>query len=114
MQETKRHFIVGTPEGILRRFERELLAQDWHQVHAGLEVRLCPAAGGVRLFLLRRSAQRKEKAQTMHDHFEKRIEEGREKIAAGCWKRKQWPVVVAQRVGRLLGRNSRAAGAFQV
>jgi hypothetical protein len=50
----------------------------------------------------------------MHDRFEKRIEEGLEKIADSCWKRKRWPVVIGQRVGRLLGRNSRAAGAFQV
>src|SRR5437016_1470719 len=43
-----------------------------------------------------------------------RIEEGLEKIAVSCRKRKQEPVVVAQRVGRLLGQNSRAAGAFHV
>ncbi len=114
LQEAGRRYIVGTPKGMLRRFERELLAQDWHQVHVGLEVRFCPAPGGEERFLLCRSAQRKEKEQAMHDRFEKRIEEGLEKIAASCRKRKPWPVVVAQRVGRLLGRNSRAAGAFQV
>ena len=114
LKEAGRRYIVGTPKGMLRRFERELLAQDWHQVHAGLEVRFCPAPGGEELFLLCRSAQRKEKEQAMHDRFEKRIEEGLEKIVASCRKRKQWPVVVAQRVGRLLGRNSRAAGAFAV
>jgi len=109
-----RRYIVGTPKGMLRRFERELLAQDWHQVHTGLELRFCPAPGGEELFLLCRSAQRKEKEQAMHDRFEKRIEEGLEKIAASCRKRKQRPIVIAQRVGQLLGRNSRAAGAFQV
>ena len=114
LKEAGRRYIVGTPKGMLRRFERELLAQDWHQVHAGLEVRFCPAPGGEELFLLCRSAQRKEKEQAMHDRFEKRIEEGLEKIVASCRKRKQWPVVVAQRVGRLLGQNSRAAGAFAV
>ena len=43
LKEAGRRYIVGTPKGMLRRFERELLAQDWHQVHAGLEVRFCPA-----------------------------------------------------------------------
>ena len=114
LKEAGRRYIVGTPKGMLRRFERELLAQDWHQVHTGLEVRFCPAPGGEELFVLCRSAQRKEKEQAMHDRFEKRIEEGLEKIAVSCRKRKQEPVVVAQRVGRLLGQNSRAAGAFQV
>ena len=112
LKEAGRRYIVGTPKGMLRRFEHELLAQDWHQVHTGLEVRFCPAPGGEELFVLCRSAQRKEKEQAIHDRFEKRIEEGLEKIAVSC--RKQEPVVVAQRVGRLLGQNSRAAGAFQV
>jgi transposase len=114
LKEAGRRYIVGTPKGMLRRFERELLAQDWHPVHTGLEVRFCPAPGGEELFVLCRSAQRKEKEQAMHERFEKRIEEGLEKIAVSCRKRKQEPVVVAQRVGRLLGQNSRAAGAFQV
>jgi len=114
LKEAGRRYIVGTPKGLLKRFERELLAQDWHQVHTGLEVRFCPAPGGEELFVLCRSAQRKEKEQAMHERFEKRIEEGLEKIAVSCRKRKQEPVVVAQRVGRLLGQNSRAAGAFQV
>ncbi len=77
-------------------------------------MRFCPAPGGEEIFLLCRSAQRKQKEQAMHERFEKRIEEGLEKIAASCRKRKQVPVVVAQRLGRLLGRNSRAAGAFGV
>ena len=114
LKEAGRRYIVGTPKGMLKRFERELLAQDWHQVHTGLEVRFCPAPGGEELFVLCRSAQRKEKERAMHERFEKRIEEGLEKIAVSCRKRKQEPVVVAQRVGRLLGQNSRAAGAFQV
>jgi hypothetical protein len=50
----------------------------------------------------------------MHEQFEKRIEEGLEKIVASCRKRKQLPAAVGQRVGRLLGQNSRAAGAFAV
>ena len=114
LQEAERRYIVGTPKSMLRRFERELLAKDWHQVHKGLEVRFCPTPGGQEIFLLCRSAQRREKERAIHERFEKRIEEGLEKIAAGCQKRKQAPIVVAQRVGRLLGRNSRAAGAFEV
>jgi len=49
-------------------------------------VRFCPAPGGGEVFLLCRSAQRKEKEQAMHERFEKRIEEGLEKIAASCRK----------------------------
>jgi len=114
LKEAGRRYIVGTPKGMLKRFAGELRATDWQQVREGLEVRFCPAPGGEEVFLLCRSAQRKEKEQAMHKRFERRIEEGLEKIAASCRKRKHAPVVVAQRVGRLLGQNSRAAGAFEV
>jgi transposase len=114
LQEAGRRYIVGTPKSMLRRFERELLAKGWQQVHEGLEVRFCSAPGGKEIFLLCRSAQRREKEHAIHERFERRIEEGLEKIAASCQKRKQVPIVVAQRVGRLLGRNSRAAGAFEI
>jgi len=50
----------------------------------------------------------------MHARFEKRIEEGLRKIETACAKRKQNPLLIAQRVGRLLGNNTRAAGLFQV
>jgi transposase len=114
VKEAKRRYIVGTPKGMRKRFEGELRAKDWNQVREGLQVRLCPAPGGEEVFLLCRSAQRKEKEQAMHERFEKRIEEGLEKIVASCAKRKQLPAAVGQRVGRLLGKNSRAAGAFEV
>jgi transposase len=114
LKEAKRRYIVGTPKGVLKRFERELRAKDWQQVREGLQVRFCPAPGGEEVFLLCRSAQRKQKEQAMHERFEKRIEEGLEKIVASCQKRKHLPAAVGQRVGRLLGQNSRAAGAFEV
>jgi hypothetical protein len=41
-----RRYIAGTPQGRLKRFERELLAADWRQVHGGLEVRRCAAPDG--------------------------------------------------------------------
>jgi hypothetical protein len=50
----------------------------------------------------------------MHDRFERRITEGLEALAASCQKRVQSPIAMAQRVGRLLGSNSRAAKLFQV
>lgn len=114
LREGGRRYILGTAKSSLRRFERELLAADWKQVHAGLEVRLVPAPGGQEVFILCRSAERQAKEQAMHERFEKRIEEGLNKIAASCQKRKQKPLAIATRVGRLLGRNTRAAGLFEV
>jgi hypothetical protein len=114
LKQEGRRYIVGTPKGMLKRFERELLAEDWRQVHEGLEVRLCPTPDGNEVFILCRSAQRSAKERAMHDRFEKRIEEALKKISESCRKRRQKPIAIAQRVGRLLGRNTRAAGLFEV
>jgi len=107
-----RRYLVGTPKGMLKRFERELLQEDWSSIREGLEVKLCPSPDGEETFILCRSADRREKEKAMHARFEQRIEEGLKQIAASCAKRKYKVVTVAKRVGKLLGRNSRAAGLF--
>jgi transposase len=113
LREGGRRYIVGTPKGMLRQFERDLLSHDWKSLREGLEVKLCPSPEGDEVFLLCRSADRAAKEQAMHDRFERRIEEGLLKLQAACIRQKQNPVVIAQRLGRLLGRNSRGAGLFQ-
>jgi len=50
----------------------------------------------------------------MHDPFQKRIEEGLQRIEAACQRQRLKAVTVAQGIGRLLGENTRAAGLFQV
>ncbi len=106
---------MGTPKCQLKRFERQLLSQDWRAIREGLEVKLCPCPeGSEETFILCRSRDRREKEQAMHARFEKRIEEGLVKIAAGCVKRRQQAAVIERRVGRLLGQNTRAAGLFDV
>jgi len=114
LREGGRRYIVGTAKNALRKFERELLAEDWRLVHEGLEVRIAPAPGGKEVLILCRSADRRAKEQAMHERFEKRIEEGLAKIQASCQKKKQKPVTIATRVGRLLGNNTRAAALFDV
>ena len=114
LREGGRRYIVGTAKNSLRKFERELLAEDWQLVHEGLEVRITPAPGGKEVFILCRSAERRVKEQAMHERFERRIEEGLGKIQTSCQKKKQKPVAIATRVGRLLGRNTRAAALFDV
>jgi transposase len=114
LKQGGRRYILGAAKGMLRKFEQQLLASDWRQVHEGLEVKLCPAPDGDEVFILCRSAQRRLKEQAMHDRFEQRIEQKLAAMVINCRKRKQNPLAVAQRVGKVLGRNSRAAGLFQV
>jgi transposase len=114
LREGKRRYIVGTPKSMLKKFEQELLSEDWHEVRVGLEVKLCPTPDGVETFVLCRSRDRREKEKAMHGRFEQRIEEGLERIEAACKRQRLNALTVAQRVGRLLGQNTRAAGLFQV
>lgn len=114
LREGGRRYIIGTAKNSLKKFERELMAEDWKQVHEGLEVRLVPAPGGKEVFILCRSAERQAKEQAMHERFEKRIEDGLRKIAESCRKQRQQPGVIERRVGRLLGQNTRAAALFAV
>ena len=114
LKQGGRRYILGTPKSMLKRFQQDLLSQEWKQVHEGLEVRLCAAPEGEEVFILCRSAERREKEKAIHERFEKRIEEGLTKLQASCEKRKWSPTQVAQRVGRLLGENRRAAKLFEV
>ena len=41
LREGGRRYLVGTPKPMLKKFEQELLKDDWHQVREGLEVKLC-------------------------------------------------------------------------
>lgn len=112
LREGGRRYLVGTPKSQLKRFERALLAQDWETVREGLEVKKCPSPDGRETFILCRSADRREKEKAMHERFTQRIRDGLSKIAAACARKPQNPLTIAQRVGRLMGQNTRAAGLF--
>ena len=110
-----RRYIVGTPKSRLKRFEQQLLSQQWRTIRDGLEVQLCACPdGGEETFVLCRSRDRQRKEQAMHERFERRIEEGLAKIAAACARSRQQAGAIERRVGRLLGQNSRAAGLFDI
>jgi hypothetical protein len=113
-KEGNRRYIMGTHKALLRKYEKQLIASDWDVVHEGLEVKLCPDPdGGTETFILCRSAARRQKEKAMHEKFEKRIEEGLSSLVKLAEKRAMTAVQVSHRVGRLLGQNTRAAGAFK-
>jgi len=114
LKRGKRRYIIGAPKSALKKFEQELLREDWQSIRDGLAVKLCPSSDGEETFILCRSRDRREKEKAMHERFEKRIEEGLKKIEVSCSKKKCEPVKIATRVGKLMGRNTRAAGLFHV
>ncbi len=116
LKQENRRYIIGTPKSLLMRFERELLSGDWEKVNQGLEVKKCASADGTdETFILCRSAARKEKEQAILERFRCRIEKELQKIQTSCQKgRLKNPGVAERRIGRLLQRNSRAAGLFDI
>jgi transposase len=116
MRERGAIYIVGTPKSMLRKFEKELLAKGWEEVHPGIEVKKCASPEGTEeAFVLCRSAGRREKEEAMLNRFVARLEAGltnlKEQAEQGRLRDRQ---KADRRIGRLLERNSRAASLFDV
>jgi transposase len=115
MESENRRYIIGASKGTLKKFERELLEQDWHTIRDGLEVKLCRSPdGGEEIYILCRSEDRREKEKAMHERFEKRIDEALEKVQTSCRNRKWKKEVIDRRIGKIMAKNGRAAGLFDV
>jgi hypothetical protein len=41
LREENRRYIIGTNKALLKKFEQELLKQDWHAIRDGIEVKIC-------------------------------------------------------------------------
>jgi transposase len=111
-----RRYILGMPKCQLKRFEKDLLVGDWQHVHDGLEAKLCASPEGNReVFILCRSAARREKDRSIHARFRDRIEAELRKLQRGCASGRIKSVNTAERrIGRILERNQRAAALFAI
>ena len=108
-------YIVGTPKAVLRRFEQYLTDKDWHEVQAGVEVKLVAGPEGEETFILARSADRREKEKAMHQRFIERMEGALKKMQASAESGRLKDIDVAnRRLGRIQGQYWRASGAFNV
>ena len=114
LQERGSRYIVGTPKGELKRFERRLVEGTWQEIRDGLEVQSVSEGTNSETFLLCRSADRAAKERAMRQRFEQRIEKGLQAIVRSCEQKRCDLGVIERRIGRLLGRNSRAARLFSV
>jgi transposase len=121
-----RRYIVGTPKSMLKKFEHELLREDWTSIRNGLEVKVVPWPGSddsddttdsdtsPETFILCRSRDRSKKEEAITQRFEKKIEESLIRMTARCRKQKRDPMKVEREIGRLFGKNTRAAKLFDV
>lgn len=117
LNRTQRRYVIGTARAELKGWAKELADKsDWRQIREDVEVKLCRGPEGNETFLLCRSASRKEKEKAMHERFSKRIEEGLESLGRRIEKSHQAldRGELERQVGRLLGKNSRAARRYSI
>ena len=110
-------YVVGTPKSMLRKFEAQLLAGGWEQaVESGVEVRTAthPDFAGDS-FILCRSPQRREKEHailaTQADRLDAKLTAIQASVRAG---RLRDRAGAERRIGRWLGKFSRAEDLFRV
>ena len=117
LQNTGRRYLIGANKSELKNFAPQVAsARDWRQVREGVEAKLCAGPDGNETFVLVRSAERREKERAMHARFCERIETALSRLA-GRLERARSPVdrsATERQIGRLLGRNSRAAGRYAI
>jgi len=110
-------YVVGTPKSMLRKFEAQLLAGGWEQAaESGVEVRTAthPDFAGDS-FILCRSLQRREKEHailaTQADRLDAKLAAIQASVRAG---RLRDRATAERRIGRWLGKFSRAEDLFRV
>ena len=130
LRDGGRRYIIGTPKSMLKKFEQDILKDDWHNIRDGLEVKFVtiPAsdsddsqsaasvssAESPERLILCRSRERSKKEEGITQRFEKKIVDGLTRMKARCEKQKRDPMTVEREIGRLLGQNTRAAKLFDV
>jgi hypothetical protein len=110
LREGGRRYIVGTPKSMLKKFEQQLLKEDWHKIRDGLEVKLCTMpqeddldddsteqpvssvpAQAPETFILFRSQDRSKKEEAIAKRVEEKIEARLTSMSARCEKQNRQP-----------------------
>lgn len=104
-------YLVGTPRSFLKKYEQALLDEkDWQKVKEGITAKLItPPEGTDEIFLLCKSEDRAKKEEAIHQRFQKKMEEGLEKLKKEKNERKLF-----ERLGRLKTECSRVARCYQI
>ena len=113
LQKTGRKYVLGASRQEVKRWRQQIADESgWQTVREGVEAKL--AHDGTETFVLCRSAERRQKEKSMHERFGLRIEEGLGRLARRIYKarRKLDRGPLERQIGRLLQRNSRAAGRY--
>jgi len=117
LNETGRRYLIGTPKAELKRWVKQIEdSATWRRIRDDVEVKVCRGPESTETFLLCRSSSRVEKERAMHERFKAHIETALASLERRIEKAKK-PLdrgAIERQIGRLLGRNSRSAGAFSI
>ncbi len=117
LRERKASYIVGTPKAQLKKFEQQLTEKNnWVEVHEGLEVKLVehPDGNGTEQYIMCRSAERREKENSMLELKRQRLLEKLKTIDTSLRKKPITIEKAERRVGRWLGKFPTAERLFEV
>src|SRR6202167_1130447 len=108
-------YLVGTPRSQMKRFEAELLKDDWTQVRADVEVKQIAIPQGEETYILCRTAGRKEKEKAIRKRFslgmEKALQALEKSMASGRLKDRY---KMERRLGRIQARHPQVNDLFEV
>jgi transposase len=108
-------YLVGTPRSQMKRFEQELLADDWTQVREGVEVKRVAIPQGEETYILCRTAGRKEKETAIRQRFSSSMEAALQRLAktieTGRLKDRH---KMERRLGRIQARHPQVSDLYEV
>ena len=108
-------YLVGTSKVMLKRYEKEMVAEGWEKIQKDMEVKPVQSPeGSEETFILCRSQGRKEKEMAILNRFAGKLEKGLTHLSEQAKKRKIKKEVIDRRIGRLLERYSPAASLFDI
>jgi transposase len=113
LHKTGRRYVLGASRQEVKRWREPIVDENgWQAVREGVEAKL--VRDGAETVVLCRSAERRAKETAMHQRFALRIEEGLGRLARRVQKarRRLDRGPLERQIGRLLQRNSRAAGRY--
>ena len=108
-------YLVGTPRRQMKRFEAELLKDDWTQVRPEVQIKQIAIPQGEETYILCRTAGRQEKEKAIRKRFSTRMEEAlrglEQSIAHGRLKDRY---KMERRLGRIQARHAQVNDLYEV
>jgi len=108
-------YLVGTPRRQMKRFEAELVKEDWTRVRPEVEVKKVAIPQGEETYILCRTAGRREKEKAIRERFCSRMEEALKRLektmATGRLKNRH---LMERRLGKIQARHPSVNDLYEI